>query len=141
MILAIFGRVGLGLLLALVLSFVGVWLAWGLYYFFTDTSSKTVRDVMFLSGAGVGAGLAGSLTWLRIDGNRLPVFLLTAVVGTAGGLAGSWIGYEYGLNKDVECCAKPPFNAFSYAAFGATLAANGGTLLLGVVKEAVAFRR
>ena len=46
MILAIVGRVGLGLLLALVLSFVGVWVAWGLYYFFTDTSSKTLRDVM-----------------------------------------------------------------------------------------------
>ena len=129
------------MLLALVLSFVGVWLAWGLYYFFTDTSSKTIRDVMFLLGAGIGAGLAGSLAWLRIDGNPRPVLLLTSVVGLAGGLLGSWTGYEYGLNREVECCGDPPLSAFSYAAFGATLVANGGTLLLGVVREVAAYRR
>ena len=96
---------------------------------------------MFLSGAGIGAGLAASLTWLRLDGNRLPALLLIGVVGLAGGIAGSWIGYQYGLNKEIKCCAEPPLSAFSYAAFGATLAANGGTLLLGVVREFVAFRR
>ena len=123
------------------LSYIGVWVAWGLYYFFTDTSSKLLRDVMFLSGAALGAGLGGSLTWLRLDGNSLPVLLLIGFVGLGGGIIGSWIGYEFALNREIKCCSEPPINAFSYAALGATAAANAGTLLLGVVREVVTFRR
>ena len=123
------------------LSYIGVWVAWGLYYFFTDTSSKLLRDVMFLCGAAVGAGLGGSLTWLRLDGNTLPVLLLIGSAGIGGGLIGSWMGYEFALNREIKCCSEPPVNAFSYAALGATVAANLGTLLLGVVRELVNFRR
>ena len=123
------------------LSYVGVWVAWGLYYFFTDTSSKLLRDVMFLSGAAVGAGLGGSLTWLRLDGNSLPALLLIGSAGIAGGIAGSWIGYEFALDREIKCCSNPPTNAFSYAAFGATAAANVCTLLLGIVREIVLSRR
>ena len=129
------------MLLALVLSYVGVWVAWGLYYFFTDTSSKLLRDAMFLAGAAVGAGLGGSLTWLRLDGNSLPVLLLTGAAGLAGGIAGSWLGYEYALNREIKCCSAPPVSAFSHAALGATLAANAGTFLLGIVREIVTFKR
>ena len=129
------------MLLALALSYVGVWVAWGLYYFFTDTSSKPLRDAMFLAGAAVGAGLGGSLTWLRLDGNSLPVFLVTGAAGLVGGIAGSWIGYEYALNREIKCCSDPPINAFSYAAFGAAVVANLGTFLLGIVREIGIFRR
>ena len=123
------------------LSYIGVWVAWGLYYFFTDTSSKLLRDAMFLAGAATGAGLGGSLTWLRLDGNSLPVLLLIGFVGLGGGIIGSWMGYEFALNREIKCCSEPPVNAFSYAALGAAAAANAGTLLLGVVREVVAFRR
>ncbi len=140
-IFTIAGRAGLGFLIALVLSYVGVWVAWGLYYFFTDTSSKLLRDAMFLAGAAVGAGLGGSLTWLRLDGNSLPVILLIGATGLAGGIVGSWLGYEYALNREIKCCSDPPINAFSHAALGATVAANLATLLLGVVREIVTFRR
>ena len=67
--------------------------------------------------------------------------MLTGLVGLAGGAAGSWAGFAYGANVEVECCARPQIGLFSYAAFGATLAANAGTLLLGAVREIVAFRR
>ena len=140
-IFTIAGRAGLGFLIALVLSYVGVWVAWGLYYFFTDTSSKLLRDVMFLSGAAVGAGLGGSLTWLRLDGNSLPVLLLIGSAGLGGGIIGSWLGYEFALNREIRCCSAPPISAFSHAALGATVAATLGTLLLGVVREIVTFRR
>ncbi len=123
------------------LSYVGVWVAWGLYYFFTDTSSKLLRDVMFLAGAAIGAGLGGSLTWLRLDGNTLPVLLLIGSAGIGGGIVGSWMGYEFALNREIKCCSEPPINAFSYAALGAAVAANLGTLLLGVVREIITFRR
>ena len=123
------------------LSYVGVWVAWGLYYFFTDTSSKLLRDVMFLSGAAIGAGFGGSLTWLRLDGNSLPVLLLIGAAGLAGGIIGSWMGYDFALNREIKCCSDPPINAFSHAALGAAVAANAGTLLLGVVREIITFRR
>lgn len=123
------------------LSYIGVWVAWGLYYFFTDTSSKLLRDVMFLAGAAIGAGLGGSLTWLRLDGNSLPALLLIGATGLTGGVIGSWIGYEFALNREIQCCSEPPLNAFSYAALGATAAANAGTLLLGVAREIFTFRR
>ena len=123
------------------LSYIGVWVAWGLYYFFTDTSSKLLRDVMFLAGAAIGAGLGGSLTWLRLDGNSLPALLLIGSVGLLGGIVGSWMGYEFALNREIKCCSDPPISAFSHAALGATAAANAGTLLLGVAREIVTFRR
>ena len=123
------------------LSYVGVWVAWGLYYFFTDTSSKLLRDVMFISGAAVGAALGGSLTWLRLDGNSLPALILIGSAGLAGGIIGSWMGYEFALNREIRCCANPPINAFSHAALGAAIVANLATLLLGVVREIVTFRR
>lgn len=140
-IFTIAGRAGLGLLLALVLSYIGVWVAWGLYYFFTDTSSKLLRDVMFLGGAALGAGLGGSLTWLRIDGNTLPTVLMIGAVGLAGGIVGSWIGFDYALNREIKCCSDPPINAFTYATAGATVVANLGTFLLGIGREIVSFRR
>ena len=129
------------MLLALVLSYIGVWVAWGLYYFFTDTSSKLLRDVMFLAGAAVGAGLGGSLTWLRLDGNSLPALLLIGAAGLVGGIIGSWMGYEFALNREIKCCSAPPISAFSHAALGATVAANVGTFLLGVAREIVTRRR
>ncbi len=123
------------------LSYVGVWVAWGLYYFFTDTSSKLLRDLMFLGGAAIGAGLGGSLTWLRLDGNTLPMLLLIGSAGLVGGIIGSWMGYEFALGREIKCCSAPPISAFSYATLGATVAANLGTLLLGIVREIVTFRR
>ena len=51
------------------------------------------------------------------------------------------MGYEFALNREIKCCSDPPINAFSYAALGAAVAANLGTLLLGVVREIVTFRR
>ena len=96
---------------------------------------------MFLAGAAIGAGLGGSLTWLRLDGNSLPVLLLIGSVGLGGGIIGSWMGYEFALNREIKCCSDPPVNAFSYAALGAAAAANAGTLLFGAVREVVTFRR
>lgn len=119
----------------------GVWVAWGLYYFFTDTSSKLLRDVMFLAGAAIGAGLGGSLTWLRLDGNSLPVLLLIGSTGIVGGIIGSWVGYEFALHREIPCCSDAPVNAFSHAVLGAAVVANLGTFLHGTVREIVNFRR
>ena len=78
---------------------------------------------------------------MRLEGNPLssliPMLLLALLVGAVG----AWAGYQYGANKEVECCAKPEIGAFTYTAFGATLAANGVVLLLGIGREIITRRR
>jgi hypothetical protein len=119
---------------------VGVAIAWGLYVF-AGAVSQTTLLAMLMSGAGIGAGIGGSVAWLRLEGNPLssliPMLLLALLVGAVG----AWAGYQYGANKEVECCAKPEIGAFTYTAFGATLAANGVVLLLGIGREIITRRR
>ncbi len=139
-ILTIAARVGLGVLLALVLSMTGIGIAWGLYVF-SGAVARITLEAMFIGGAGLGAGLGGMLAWLRVDGNQrstlIPIMLVAALVGVGG----AWAGYGYGVNREIECCAKPAIGTFSYAAFGATLAANGMVLLLGIPREITTRRR
>ena len=134
------GRAGLGVLLALVLSMVGIGVAWGLYVF-SGAVSRTTLEVMFIACAGIGAGFGGVLAWLRIEGNTPLILIPTMLVALLGGVGGAWAGYEYGVNRDIECCAKPALGASSYAAFGATLAANGVASLLSITREIITRRR
>ena len=132
--LTIAARAGLGILLSLVFGMVGVGIAWGLY-FFSGALSRTTLEVMFISGAGLGAGLGGVMAWLRIDGNprsRLIPITLTAVLVA---LSGSWAGYYYGMNREIDCCTKPEIAPFSSAVYGAVLTGNGALLLLGIARE------
>ena len=139
-ILTIVGRVGLGIVLAFVFSVVGIALAWG-FYVFSGAVSRTTLLAMFMSGAGIGAGIGGVLAWLSLDRNSpstlIPMILLALLVGVGG----AWAEYEYGANKEIECCAKPDIGAFTYTAFGATFTANAAVLLLGIAREIIARRR
>ena len=139
-ILTIGGRGGLGVLLALVFSMVGIGIAWGLYVF-SGAVSRTTLEAMFIGGAGFGAGLGGVLAWLRLDGNPRSILIPTMIAALLIGVVGAWAGYGYGVNREIECCAKPAIGTFSYAAFGATLAANGVVLLLSIPREIIARRR
>ena len=132
------GRAALGLGLAIVLSMLLLGIAWGLYIF-SGAVSKTTLLVMSIAGAGLGAGLGASLAWLRIDRNPLlaltAMFVLAIIAGTLGG----WVGYQYGANKEVECCAMPETAPFTYTAFGATLGANAAVFAL-TLARAIASR-
>ena len=139
-ILTFAGRAGLGVLLALTLSMMGTGIAWGLYVF-SGAVSRTTLEAMFIAGAGIGAGLGGSLAWLRIQGNPRSILIPTMLVTLLAGVGGAWAGYDYGSNREIECCAKPAIGIFSYAAFGATLAANAEVLLLSIAREIITRRR
>jgi len=138
-ILTIAGRVGLGILLAFVFSVVGIVIAWGIYIF-SGAVAKTTLLAMLMSGAGIGAGLGGVLAWLRLEGNPLSSLIPTTLLALLAGVGGAWVGYEYGANKEFECCAKPETGPFKYAAIGATLAANGVVLFLGIAREIITRR-
>ena len=127
-ILTIAVRAGISVLLSLTFSMVGIGIAWGLYSF-SGALSRTTLEVMFIAGAGLGAGLGGVLAWLRIDGNPRSILIPTMLIAFLVGMTGAWGGYEYGVNREIDCCARPEVAPFSSSAYGAVLAANGVLLL------------
>jgi len=139
-ILAIAGRAGLGVILALTFSMVGIGIGLGLYLF-SGAVSRTTLQVMILAGAGFGAGLGATLAWLKLEGNPRSTLLSTIMLALLVGGGGAWTGYEYGANREIECCAKPEVGPVFFAAYGATLAANGVLLLLGIAREIRTGRR
>jgi hypothetical protein len=92
---------------------------------------------MLFIGAGLGAGLGASLAWLQLEGNARSILILTTLVALLMGVGGAWAGYEYGANREIECCATSEVGIFSYAAFGATFAANAAVLFLGIAREII----
>ena len=139
-ILTIAGRAGLGVLLALAFSMVGIGVAL-LLYLFAGAASRATLEAMLMTGAGIGAGLGASLAWLQLEGNPRSILIPTTLMALLVGVGGAWTGYEYGANREIECCASPEVGSFSYAAFGATLAANGAVLLLGIAREIISRTR
>lgn len=122
--LAIFGgRVALGLCMGIVLSMVGLVIAWGLFVF-SSSSDRTVFMVMNMLGAGIGAGIGVNVAWIRLDRQQRAALLLMVLISVAGGVIGALLGYQYGANREIECCAEPRTTPFIYAAFGATIGAN-----------------
>lgn len=122
--LAIFGgRVALGLCLGIVLSMVGLVIAWGLFVF-SSSSDRIVFMVMNMIGAGIGASIGVNIAWIRLDRQQRAAFILMVLVCVAGGVIGALLGYQYGANREVDCCAEPRTTPFIYAAFGATIGGN-----------------
>ena len=117
------GRVLLSLVLALVLSMVGLVIAWGLFVF-SSSGDRIVFMVMNMIGAGIGASIGVNIAWIRLDRQQRTAFVLMALVCLAGGVIGALLGYQYGANREVECCAEPRTSPFIYAAFGATIGGN-----------------
>ena len=138
-VLVVAARTVLGLLLAVVLSMVGIGIAWGLYVF-SSASSRTTLLALFMVGAGVGAGLGGFLAWLRIEGDSRPALLATALLALLAGIAGAWGGYQFGGRQGVPCCAGPAITPITYTTLGATVVANGAALVVGIAREVMSRR-
>ncbi|MFQ6029534.1 MAG: hypothetical protein ACE5Q6_18820 [Dehalococcoidia bacterium] len=129
------GRIVMGVLLSVVLSVIGVGIAWGAYVFSGAVSQVTLL-VLFMIGAGTGAGVGSFLAWLRID--RLPrrsLLLVVVLVLAVAGIAGAWGGYEYGSNQEVACCVGPSITPITYIALGATLGTNVLALAMGIAQD------
>ena len=106
-----------------VLSMAALAVAWALYLFI-GASSKTTFMVMSMAGAGIGAGAAASLAWIKLDRNQRSVLIVHIHPCVAGGVIGGLAGYQFGANREIECCAEPCTTPFTYTAFGAAIGAN-----------------
>ena len=116
-------RVLLGLGLAVVLSMVGLVIAWGLFVF-SSSSDRVVFMVMNMVGAGIGASIGVNIAWIKLDRQQKAALLFTFLLCLAGGVVGGLLGYQYAANREYQCCAEPRTTPFIYAAFGAAIGAN-----------------
>lgn len=127
------GRIILGACLGVVLSMIGIGVAWGLFLFF-GSQSITIWFWSLYFGAGLGAGVGGFFAWLRVDGDESLALALTAAITIGAGILGAWGGLEYGSTVEVECCAMPEKSPVYYTALGATAAANVAGLLIAAAR-------
>ena len=74
--------------------------------------------------AGLGAGAGSLLAWMQVDRRNNRAQVATAIMVVATGILGAWLGYVYGSNREIECCAMPTTSPVYYTALGATLGAN-----------------
>ena len=133
--LVLAGRTVLGLLLAAVFSVIGIGIAWAMFVFFGAVSHATLL-VLFMCGAGLGAGLGSYIAFLRVD--WVPPAPMVAAIGLVlllAGVGGAWGGFQFGANQEVECCVGPAVTPITYTALGATLGANAAALVMGVANE------
>ena len=134
------GRTVIGLTLGVVLSMIGIALAWSLYIFFGGQSIDTWLASLFL-GAGVGAGTAAFVAWLHLDRENGRVLILTALFVVGVGIAGAWGGYQYGSNQEVECCAMPTVSPVYYTALGSSVVANAAGIVFAAARAFITRKR
>ena len=131
--LVFLARVALGVLLAALLSAIGIVVAWGMFIFWGGVSPATLL-ALFMTGAGVGAGIGSFSAWLRIDlAPRAPVLAARALVLFLSGIGGAWGGFQFGATREVACCAGPAIQPLTYMALGAIIVANGAALAVHMI--------
>ena len=124
------GRTVLGVLLAVTLSVIGIGIAWGMFVFWGAVSHTTLL-LLFMTGAGVGAGIGSFGAWLRIDlAPRASVLATMALVIILMGIGGAWGGFQFGGTREVACCVGPTIGPITYTVIGATIAANVAALAM-----------
>ena len=110
--------------------------AWALFMF-SGSQSLAIWLASLMFSAGLGAGAGSLLAWLRLDRRNTPVRLVTAISVVAAGILGAWLGYEWGSNREIECCAMPTASPVYYTALGATLGANVTVVTISLFREFV----
>ena len=116
-------RTLLGLVLATALSMVALAIAWGLHIF-SGVSDRVAFMVVTMGSGGLGAGIAANIAWIRLDRQQRTGFALTLLLCVAGGVVGALLGYQFGANREFDCCSEPRTNPFTYSAIGASIGAN-----------------
>ena len=96
---------------------------------------------MSMAGAGLGAGIGAYVAWLKLDRSSWSFVSVAILMAVAGGVLGSLAGYQYGANREIQCCAEPQTAPFTYTAFGAAFMANAAMYLAVVGSAALRMLR
>ncbi len=131
--LVFLGRAVLGVLLAALLSAIGIVVAKGMFIFWGGVAIATLLSLS-MTGAGVGAGIGSYAAWLRID--RAPpatVLVVVALVLILAGIGGAWGGFQFGSTREVACCTGPVIKPVTYMALGAIIVANAAALAVRMI--------
>lgn len=102
---------------------ISIAVAWGLYLF-SGSHSLTVWLAMLMFSAGVGAGAGSLLAWMQLDRGTDSKRMVTVISVVVIGVLSAWLGYHYGSNREIECCAISSTTPIYYTAIGATIGTN-----------------
>ena len=127
-------RIAFGAGLGLVFTIFSIVVAWALFMF-SGSQSLAIWLASLMFSAGLGAGFGSQFAWLRLDRRNTPVRFFTAISVVAAGTLGAWVGYDYGSNREIECCAMPTVSPVYYTALGATLGANVAAVTISLFRE------
>ena len=130
----------IGVTFGVVLSMIGIAIAWSLYIFFGGQSIQTWLASLFF-GAGLGAGTSAFVAWLHLDRENGWVLISTAAFVVGAGIAGAWGGYEYGSNQEVKCCAMPTVSPVYYTALGSAVVANAAGIVFATARAFITKKR
>lgn len=140
LLLVLAGRIALGVGLGLFSTTISVAVAWGLFIF-SGSQSLVIWTAVLIFSAGVGAGAGSLLAWLQLDRGNNPERVVTAITVVAISMLSAWIGYYYGSNREIECCAMRTVTPVYYTALGATLGANLAVVTTSLFRGSIERRR
>lgn len=133
-VLVLAGRTVLGLLLSCVFSVIGIGIAWAMFVFL-GAAAHTTLLIVFMAGAGLGAGLGSYIAFFRVDwAPPAPALAAMVLALVVGGMGGAWGGFQFGANQEVACCVGPAITPITYTAMGASAATNAVALAMGIAR-------
>ena len=98
-VLVLAGRTVLGLLLSSVFGVIGIGIAWAMFVFF-GAAAHTTLLIVFMAGAGLGAGLGSYIAFFRVDwAPPAPTMAAMGLVLMLLGIGGAWGGFQFGANR------------------------------------------
>ena len=134
MLILLFMRAVSGLVLAMVLGYVGTLVADGLFRSTGADWPEWLFTFAWFTGGGLGAGVGSFLAWIPTESSRPRVMLIFLVVLLAS-LGGAWGGYYWKVYIDESLSAFSGRAITSVALFGAAIGASLMAGSLGVVRQ------
>ena len=122
-VIAVSLRAAFGLLVAMLLAFVGFFAGW-----FSSPPGPNLPAPMLIGGAGLGAAVGGLIGWFKPESSGWVKWINLGLV-LFGGLAGAWAGWQLGPIIYPEGLYRPGgsiYNAppFYVSIMGASIGAN-----------------
>ena len=134
------GRSVIGVVFGVVLSMIGIGIAWSLFIFFGFESIDVWKGLLYF-GAGFGAGTGAFVAWLHLDRENGWVLLLMAAVVVGAVAVGSFGGFQYGEAQEVRCCAQPTVSPLYYTSLGASVVANVAGVVFAATRAFITKRK